>query len=369
MPESSGKSVAVLIDYENVFIEFRKKIKPQEPINWEAVLESIKRYGSLMVCKAYSDWSGNGGMQDRFSKMGVEAITVPSKRNGRNSVDVRMAVDAIDILVVKNNNIGVLALVSGDGDFTALVNYLKPYGKFVVGIGVKGATAEYLESACHEYKYLASKSELVDADQAPAPEPKEPPPDAIESDIRAEQKKDKEDEARDPDNPNDPFVREYSEILSRRGIRIMPLGDRELTIKESFQLLRQNPGKRLDEIKDIIIGHFQKNYPEVDKGLVNNFIRQISDANCLEFDKPMSGFAEPLPQSERRVFLRDFFKTPIGLMQIMDKFLVNTIKSESGFKEINCEALSTVLYGASRQPELVQWVKRLVDRSAKSTQD
>jgi uncharacterized LabA/DUF88 family protein len=363
MPDSNSSSVAVLIDYENVFIGFGKKIKPPEPINWEAVLDSLKRYGSLMVCKAYADWSGNKTMQKRFSRMGVEAVTVPSKRNSRNSADVRIAVDAIDVLVVKNNSISTLVLLSGDGDFTALVNYLKGYGKFVVGIGIQGSTAEYLESACHEYRYLGRNSELVDADQKAVTEPKEPQPAAAEPGRTADQGEDQPDKAQDTGNPIDPVVREYLEILHRKGIRMMPNGDRQLIIQKLFKLLKENPGKRLDEIQNEIMNYFEKNHPGIDKEQVNNSIQQISDANCLQFDKHLTGFAKPLPRSERQVFLRSYFATSSSLMRIMDTYLLDLIKSETGRKEINCEALSTVLYGTAREPELVQRARRLLDRT------
>lgn len=67
---------------------------------------------------------------------------------------MKIAVDAIDLTVVRNPDIRTVVLVSGDGDFTPLVNYLKNQGKYIVGMGIRESTAEYLESSCNEFVYL-----------------------------------------------------------------------------------------------------------------------------------------------------------------------------------------------------------------------
>jgi uncharacterized protein (TIGR00288 family) len=359
--DSNGSLVAVLIDYENVVIEFGKKIRPPEQINWEKLLEATKSYGGPLICKAYADWSGNRAMQDRFSKLGVQPITVPSKRWGKNGVDVRMAVDAIDMLVIKNTNIGTLVLVSGDGDFTSLVNYLKDYGKYVVGIGVERATAEYLLSACHEYKYLMRSSELVDANKKPVGDLKEPPPAAAEANREPGQPKDPSHEVQDVGNGTEPLEKEYLGILHKHRILIEPTEDRQDIIKRCFHILKINGGSRLADIKDKIISDFEINHSGIAAGYINESIQQIVKADCLNFDNPSGECAQSSPPWERKAYLKSWIDTPVALVRTVDRFLIEIIRRDTAPKEIDCAALSTVLYGTSKKPQLVKCVRYMVD--------
>ncbi len=364
MNDSNGSQVAVFIDYENVFIEFGKKITPPEQINWEEVLETAKRYGGSLICKAYADWSGNWTVQDKLVKMGIQPINVPSKRRGKNGVDVKMAVDALDLLILKNNNIGSLVLVSGDGDFTALVNYLKDYGKFVVGIGVEGSTAEYLVNACNEFKYLVKNSELVDANQRNVKDPKPPRPAVGEAGRTPEQTEDRPLEARDAGhNGLDPHAREYLGILHKNRILIEPSQDRHFIIKKSFYILEAHGGKRFAEIKDKITSYFEKNKSGIDKGHVNESIQQILKSDCLDFDSSPDDAASSPALWDRKVYLKNGIDTPAALLRTVDRFLSEIIRRETAPKEINCAALSTVLYGTAQKPELVNRVRHLVDHA------
>jgi uncharacterized protein (TIGR00288 family) len=150
----NGNRVVVLIDYENVLTLFRKKVLKGGQIDWRQVVATARRFGSVLISKAYADWEGNLTVRKRILSLGIEPVTVPKSPNCKNCVDVKIAVDAIDLTVVRNPDIRTVVLVSGDGDFTPLVNYLKNQGKYIVGMGIRESTAEFLESSCNEFVYL-----------------------------------------------------------------------------------------------------------------------------------------------------------------------------------------------------------------------
>jgi len=399
MNGSNGSGVLVLIDYENVFIEFGKKISKQEPINWKGVLEAAESYGGPVISKAYADWSGNRARQDILSELGIQPVMVASKKIGKNGVDVKIAVDALDMLIVKDINIGSLVLVSGDGDFTPLVHYLKDSGKYVVGIGIRGATAEYLASACHEFKYLVTNSELVDANQKtfkdlketqpvvvelqpvvvepqpavvepqqpavvePQPAVVEPQPAVAEADRGAEEQKALAPEARETGNRPEEVVKKYLEILHKNKILIEPTESRPFIIKKAFWKVKKYAGRPLVEIKEKISSYFERKHAGIDKGHVTEIFHQMVKADCFHFGNASGDSAKPLPVWERTVYLKKSIVEPRALMRVLDKFLIGIISRETSPEEINCKALSTVLHGTSQKPELVHRAKQLVGKT------
>lgn len=399
MNDSNGSRVAVLIDYENVFIGFRKKISKDESIKWDGILESLKkRYGSSLVCKAYADWSDNGGMQDILSKLGIQIITVPSKRTGKNSVDVRIAVDAIDMLVVKNfNNIRSLVLISGDGDFTPLVHYLKDFGKYVVGIGIKGSTAKYLESACHEFKYLLKNSELADAGQEPVGELKEPSagdkepqpaaeellplvaapqtaayepqPVAVDAEPVVEEQIAAAHESKEKTDPTEEYVRKYLDVLHKHQIPLEPTENRPFIIQKAYWKIRKYAGKPLSEIREKVSSYFKREHAGVDNGHVDEIFDQMVKAECFNLINGSGGPSKSSSVWERKAYLKTAIDHPKALLRALDKFLVGILRRESGPEEINCEALSTVLHGSSQKPELDHWARQLASQKDQPTPD
>jgi uncharacterized protein (TIGR00288 family) len=182
MNEMNESRVAVLIDYENALNLFREKEEiPRGHVDWAQVVATARRFGGVLICKAYADWDGNIDVRDRIMLLGIEPVTVPKGPRSKNGVDVKIAVDAIDMTVINDPDIRSVIIVSGDGDFTPLVHYLKNHGKYVVGMGIRGSTATFLESACHEFLYLRKD------DREPAPSPDFPsdqpdtPPAGIET--------------------------------------------------------------------------------------------------------------------------------------------------------------------------------------------
>jgi hypothetical protein len=103
--------------------------------------------------RAYCDWRNYADAVREFHSQGIELIDIPqSKMSGKNSADIRMVVDALDLCYSKQH-IDAFALISGDSDFSPLVSKLKENNKRVIGCGVKSSTSDLLIANCDEFIY------------------------------------------------------------------------------------------------------------------------------------------------------------------------------------------------------------------------
>jgi uncharacterized LabA/DUF88 family protein len=143
--------IAVFVDFENLALGVRD-IKGGE-FEIALVLKRLLEKGRIVYKRAYCDWSRYRTATREFHKNGVELVDIPqSKVSGKNSADIRMVVDAIDLCYSKNH-IDVFALLSGDSDFSALVSKLKENEKRVIGCGVRNSTSELLVASCDEFLF------------------------------------------------------------------------------------------------------------------------------------------------------------------------------------------------------------------------
>lgn len=115
------------------------------------VLERLLEKGNVVVKKAYADWHRHHAYKRAFHEAAVELIDIPaSKLTGKNSADIKMVVDALEMCYTKPH-IGSFALVSGDSDFSPLVSKLRENGKHVIGLGVKESSSKLLIDNCDEF--------------------------------------------------------------------------------------------------------------------------------------------------------------------------------------------------------------------------
>ncbi|MDH3717053.1 MAG: NYN domain-containing protein [Planctomycetota bacterium] len=143
--------IAVFVDFENLAIGVRhmRAGKFQIPL----VLKRLLEKGRIVFKRAYCDWSHYQDAMQEFHAQGVEMIDIPqSKVSGKNSADIRMVVDALDLCYSKDH-IDVFALISGDSDFSPLVSKLKENNKRVIGCGIKASTSDLLIANCDEFIY------------------------------------------------------------------------------------------------------------------------------------------------------------------------------------------------------------------------
>jgi uncharacterized protein (TIGR00288 family) len=150
-PMSDEPLIAVFIDFENLAIGVRKMRAGKFEISW--VLKRLLEKGRIVYKRAYCDWTNYQESMHEFHAQGVEMIDIPqTKVSGKNSADIRMVVDALDLCYSKNH-IDMFALISGDSDFSPLVSKLKENDKRVIGCGVKASTSDLLISNCDEFLY------------------------------------------------------------------------------------------------------------------------------------------------------------------------------------------------------------------------
>ena len=143
--------IAVFVDFENLAIGVRK-MKPGK-FQIQLVLRRLLEKGRIVYKRAYCDWSNYQDALKEFHAQGIEMIDIPqSKVSGKNSADIRMVVDALDLCYSKQH-IDVFALISGDSDFSPLVSKLKENNKRVIGCGAKSSTSDLLIANCDEFIY------------------------------------------------------------------------------------------------------------------------------------------------------------------------------------------------------------------------
>ncbi|HEX6634009.1 MAG TPA: NYN domain-containing protein, partial [Usitatibacter sp.] len=167
------KSMAVFCDFENVALGVREAKYDKFDIG--KVLERLLLKGSIVVKKAYCDWERYKEFKAPMHHASFELIEIPHVRqSGKNSADIRMVVDALDLCYTKAH-VDTFVIVSGDSDFSPLVSKLRENDKTVIGVGVKKSTSDLLVAACDEFIYY---DDLVREQKARRPsrrkaEPKE----------------------------------------------------------------------------------------------------------------------------------------------------------------------------------------------------
>ncbi|RMF19092.1 MAG: NYN domain-containing protein [Candidatus Dadabacteria bacterium] len=146
-------SIAVFIDFENLALGVRDLPGNQKKFQIDLVLKRLLEKGRVVFKRAYSDWASYRDAVREFHAQGIELVDIPaSKMSGKNSADIRMVVDAID-LCHTNRHITHFALISGDSDFSPLVSKLKEHNKRVIGCGIRSSTSQLLVSGCDEFIY------------------------------------------------------------------------------------------------------------------------------------------------------------------------------------------------------------------------
>ncbi|MFW6114277.1 MAG: NYN domain-containing protein [bacterium] len=143
--------IAVFVDFENLAIGVRDMDGGKFQI--QLVLKRLLEKGRIVYKRAYCDWSNYRDAMQEFHAQGIELIDIPqSKVSGKNSADIRMVVDGLDLCYSKQH-IDVFALISGDSDFSPLVSKLKENNKRVIGCGAKSSTSDLLIANCDEFIY------------------------------------------------------------------------------------------------------------------------------------------------------------------------------------------------------------------------
>jgi len=141
--------MAVFCDFENVALGVRDV--NYAPFDIQKVLERLLLKGNIVVKKAYSDWDRYKEFKATMHEAAFELIEIPHVRqSGKNSADIRMVVDALDLCYTKLH-LDTFVIISGDSDFSPLVSKLRENNKVVIGVGVKQSTSDLLTANCDEF--------------------------------------------------------------------------------------------------------------------------------------------------------------------------------------------------------------------------
>ena len=150
MSENTGtRNMALYCDFENVALGVRDA--KYAAFDIQKVLERLLLKGNIVVKKAYCDWDRYKEFKPAMHEATFELIEIPHIRmSGKNSADIRMVVDALDLCYTKSH-VDTFVIISGDSDFSALVSKLRENNKLVIGVGVKNSTSDLLISNCDEF--------------------------------------------------------------------------------------------------------------------------------------------------------------------------------------------------------------------------
>jgi uncharacterized protein (TIGR00288 family) len=162
-------NLALFCDFENIALGVREANYPAFDIG--KVLERLLLKGDIVVKKAYCDWARYKEFKAPMHEASFELIEIPHvSQSGKNSADIRMVVDALDLCYTKQH-VDTFVIISGDSDFSPLVSKLRENDRTVIGVGVKKSTSDLLIANCDEFIFY---DDLVRAAR-PAPKPQPQP--------------------------------------------------------------------------------------------------------------------------------------------------------------------------------------------------
>lgn len=161
MKEEQQQTLAVFIDFENLALGLKDR---KERFAIDRVMTRLLEKGNIVVKRAYADWSKFASYTASLHEAAIELIEIPIRRmTGKNSADMRLCVDAMDLSYSKHH-INTFVILSGDSDFSPLVSKLRENNKQVIGLGMKESTSALLRDNCDEFIFY---EDLEAASQSP----------------------------------------------------------------------------------------------------------------------------------------------------------------------------------------------------------
>lgn len=147
--KSEEQNLALFIDFDNIALGLKQS--PIKKFEIRLVLERLLEKGKIVIKRAYADWSNYTEYKSELHSTGIELIEIPKRQiSGKNSADIRLVVDAMDLCYAKEH-IDTFVIVSGDSDFAPLVCKLRENNKSAIGIGIRNSSSELLIHNCDEF--------------------------------------------------------------------------------------------------------------------------------------------------------------------------------------------------------------------------
>jgi uncharacterized LabA/DUF88 family protein len=316
-------------------------------VDWTKVLQNATQIGRVVLRRAYADWAEAASKQRQLLSQGVELIHVNSRR-GKNAADIRIVIDALELLYSEQNSFTHVLLVSGDGDFTELVHRLRSHGKNVIGMGVSGTSAEYLVNACDKFIYydkLPGVSKVKKSSQNQNP----PAPKQQSNNSPARQSIPM---ATTPEGK----LEQYLNLLNSHKIRMAPTTHRPMIIYKMYEIVKNNPDFSFNQLKEFTESYFEKATPKVDAQLVLDTAHQLFHTFCFVFD---SDTTERI--WNRRMWLPENVNSAADLLDMCDSKILQLLISDLGsLDKLDPEVAARLLYGGMRNPKVLDHIADLV---------
>jgi uncharacterized LabA/DUF88 family protein len=342
--------VAVFIDYDNIEISVEEAFGKTADVDWNRIFQSAAQLGRVVMKRAYADWAESAAKQRQLLGMGVELVHVNSKR-GKNAADIRIVIDALELFYSDKDSFTHLVLVSGDGDFTELVHRLRAHGKFVVGVGISGTSAEYLVNACDKFIYYDKwqgvnkfKKQIQNTSTQTPPAPKQNNDNGAKPNLPT------------ATTPEGKFE-QYSNLLSSRKIRVADGEHRPLVIYKIYEMVKNDPEQiTFNQLKERVESYFSNQIPKIETQVVLDIAHQLFHTFCFEFD----------PDSHERILNRKMFfaadvQKASDLLEKCDRKLLQMLVSDLGSPEkLDGEIAALILYGGVRTPKVLDHIADLV---------
>ncbi len=152
--------LALFLDLENLAVGFDKG-QSRKKFRIDTVLERLVEKGKILVKEAYADWDRFVDYKMELHEAAFELIDIPRRsKTGKNSADIRLCVDAMDLCYSKEH-IDTFVILSGDSDFSPLVSKLKENGKYVIGLAGQGSTSQMLVDNCDEFIFYEELEDVA----------------------------------------------------------------------------------------------------------------------------------------------------------------------------------------------------------------
>ncbi len=420
-PNTSDNQIAVFIDFENILLSCRAKFNDNdEDVDWPLVLSTAVNVGRVVIRRAYADWSAFSSHQRELLRLGVDLVHVTSKR-GKNATDIRIVMDALEMLIGGDRDVTHVMLVSGDGDFTELVHRLRSYGKFVIGMGVSGKTAEYLINACDHFMFYdmlagvtqppkaadaADNGLSFDVSEArrlmrqvmanragewqtggevksairrlnPAFNERNYGYDTFKEFLAAQndmvrirtaqpgghlevQMLLETDQPAAQEAPH-ALLDRYLGILTRQKVRMTPTEHRPTIVLKLYDLYKANPNITLTQLKEELHAYFEEYAPHISWQYVHETVHELFHTYCFEFDKDDSKYPAEVKLWDRSITMANGVNNGPQLLDKCDRGLLQKIGRTLGsYDKIDVEMAAHLLYGGVRGQRMLDHVRDLV---------
>ncbi|MBZ0306879.1 MAG: NYN domain-containing protein [Anaerolineae bacterium] len=368
---NQGHEVALFIDFENIHTSIKRSTLNAHFVDWGLLLEGIEHYGRIAIRHAYANWGEHARHQTFLNRFAIE----PRNAFGgdKNVSDIFLAVEAMETLYT-HPEIATYILVTGDGDFSVLVQRLRNHHKTVIGVGVRDAAARGLVEACDEYIFYDDLlAERQPAGYSSPPERRpfqkryetryEPAPHS-ERRYRPREAEWTDFEEETPFSRNNGFrtpgpltLEDYLSILERNNPRITPTQHRPSIILRIYELMQSHQPATLNELKAVALENFQA-HPEISGSLVEEVIHQLYHTYSFEFDR-----LPDVPQWDRPCRFQAHIQSKIELLDNCDMGVLKRLqRGLPGGVNLDSTLVARLLYGNLDNPRVLQRSEELLEK-------